>query len=123
MNKIAMVWICLWLFAGIGIFFICVIPRSTDLAGIFALTGIIIAAVAQLVFGSASWGFMGRGRAAAPMPYVTRFPTFMKVMTEDRYTRYNPYEWNIGTGLTIFGILMFVSAILASAYLWHLKGL
>ncbi|MEM3396160.1 MAG: hypothetical protein QXE27_08110 [Thermoplasmata archaeon] len=117
MNKVLVVWFFLWIFASIGVFLLCVMLKSTMLAGIFLFAGFIIAAIAQLAFGTASWGFTGRGPAVRPMPYVTRFSTFMKGIARDRYMLESQYEWNIGFGLTLFGILMFVGGLLASAYL------
>ncbi|MCX8174346.1 MAG: hypothetical protein N3F63_07065 [Thermoplasmata archaeon] len=119
MEKRKTIWCTIWLLSFFGVFGLCIGLRSSTLAGGFILAGIVLAIVAQIVLGSATWAAtpqsIGYSRGTHPGFIST---TIMRETGKERYMQGEKnYEWSIGFGLTITGFLLFLAGLLASAYI------
>jgi len=126
MNWRKVLWAGLWLLSSLGVFGICMLLLNQELAGMFALAGIIIAVAAQIIFGSSIWATTGEttvlGRGGRFVMLAS--PTLMEKFTEERYKQAEKEtEWSIGFGITVFGLLMFVFALLAFIFIRRSLGI
>ncbi|MEM3395791.1 MAG: hypothetical protein QW620_01315 [Thermoplasmata archaeon] len=119
MEKRKLIWCSAWLLSFLIVFGICIFLRSSTIAGVFVLVGIIIAIIAQIVFGSATWAStpqsVGYSRGTHPAMISS---TIMRETGKERYMQEEKStEWTFGFGLTIIGFLLFLAGLLASVYL------
>ncbi|MEM4160631.1 MAG: hypothetical protein QW531_01465 [Thermoplasmata archaeon] len=119
MERKKAIWSGVWILSFFSVFLICVFFRSSTAAGAFILAGIILAVIAQIVFGSATWATtpqsVGYSRGTHPAMISS---TLIRETGKERYFQEEKEtEWSIGFGLTIIGILVFLGGLLASVYL------
>ncbi|MGB9636954.1 MAG: hypothetical protein ACPL1Y_06875 [Thermoplasmata archaeon] len=124
-NRKKIGWICFWLFSSIGVFGICVLLKSYDLGGAFFLAGLILAIVAQVLFGSSTWATTGETVVIGRGGHFARIsPTLMEGFHDERFKESErEAEWGIGLGLTVGGLLMCLFGILAFIYVRQMLGI